>query len=455
MKIFTIATLALVGLSNVANAQVCFSPKTDYTTGNEPYAVISADFNKDGKLDLAVDNKGNSSNVSVFLGDGLGGFGTATNFALQSGAGAISLISDDFNKDGNADLAVAELNLSKIGILLGNGAGSFSAAVTFTASYPSSIISADFNGDGNADLSVTNFLSKTVSLLMGTGTGSFGVATSFPASIYPTAVISADFNADGKADLAVANGSANNVFVLLSTGTGSFAPADSFMVGSGPRGIITADFNADGKADLATSNGGSGVSILIGNGAGSFATVTTFPAGTTPQSLYSADFDGDGKTDIVAANSDGNNVSVLLGNGIGGFGTATNFAVGLKPEFVISADFNSDGKADLAVANRDTDNASVLLNCSVASGINQQTTNKEQVNIYPNPSTGIFNLTLDKTIQKGTLIITNILGEQVYNESFYAADKTTVNLSHLSNGIYLLQISDGKLLQTQKLIIQK
>jgi sugar lactone lactonase YvrE len=80
--------------------------------------------------------------------------------------------------------------------------------------------------------------------------------------------------------------------------------------------------------------------------------------------------------------------------------------------------------------------------------------NETHLNIYPNPSTGIFNLVLDKNIQKGTLKITNLLGEQVYNEELYAANKTTVNLSHLTNGIYLVQISDGKSVQTQKLIIQ-
>ncbi len=48
----------------------------------------------------------------------------------------------------------------------------------------------------------------------------------------------------------------------------------------------------------------------------------------------------------------------------------------------------------------------------------------------------------------------NILGEQVYNERLLANDKVTISLSHLSNGIYLLQIADGGQVQAQKLIIQ-
>src|ERR1035437_10063009 len=120
--------IALLFSIKQVNAQVCFSPASGspFTAGTAPRSVISADFNDDGKKDLAVVNDNTSGSVSVFLGTGPGSFGAATNFTV--GNGPYSVISADFNGDGKLDLAVVNSNDNNVSILIGTGTGTFGAA---------------------------------------------------------------------------------------------------------------------------------------------------------------------------------------------------------------------------------------------------------------------------------------------------------------------------------------
>ena len=342
------------------NAQLCFSPATNFSVGTQPYSVCSADFNGDGKADLAVANQG-SNNVSILLGSGTGSFSNAINFSV--GTTPYSVCSADFNGDGNTDLATTNLGSNNISVLLGTGTGSFGVATNFNGGAGYSIISSDFNGDGFADLATEN-----VSVLLGTGTGSFGPVTNFTVSATPSSVTTADFNGDGKADLTTANATSLDLSVLLGTGNGSFGLAN--ITGSCHilTSITSSDLNGDSKTDLAIAdNAGNLIVILLGTGTGNFSSgCTTFGTNSMPESVLSADFNGDGKADLAAANSgsSSNNVSVLLGTGSGNFATADSFAVGLKPISAISADFNGDGKTDLATANSNSNSISILLNCT-------------------------------------------------------------------------------------------
>lgn len=360
-----------------ANAQVCFNTATNYVAGaTQPLSVCYADFNNDGKLDLATSND-NSNKVSVFLGTGTGSFGAATVFSV--GTAPRSIISADFNGDGKADLAVANGLSNNISVLLGTGTGSFGTATNFAAAnYPSSVCSGDFNADGKLDLAVSNVSSNNVSILLGTGTGSFGTAVNFGCGgSQPNSVISADFNGDSKLDLAIANDNSANVSVLLGTGTGSFGTATTFALGTNPTSVSTSDFNGDGKVDLVTGNQSNGVYVLLGTGTGSFGSPANFST-INGQFVITGDFNTDGNVDIAAV---GGSISVVLGDGAGSFGMATDFTAGTGTNGICSADFNGDGKPDLATANYTSNDMSVLLNCNTSS---------VQTICYPTPS-GIDN----------------------------------------------------------------
>src|SRR4029079_8978135 len=132
----------------------------------------------------------------------------------------------DLNRDGNPDLAVANYGTSDVSVLLGDGAGTFGAAVNFPVAvrvYAQSVVVSDFNRDGNPDLATANSGSNDVSVLLGDGAGSFGVATNFWAigpggtPPRPNAVAVGDFNRDGNLDLITANYNTRNVSVLLNT----------------------------------------------------------------------------------------------------------------------------------------------------------------------------------------------------------------------------------------------
>ncbi len=340
-----------------------FAAATNFAIGtnSNPPSVTTADFNGDGKPDLATLNS-YSGNVVVLLGNGAGGFGTAANFKI--GILPSSVITADFNGDGKTDIATTDFYSNNVSVLLGNGAGGFAAAANYsTGQHATSVTTGDFNGDGKADIATANGDSNNVSVLIGNGAGGFAAPIHYNRAPFSTSVTTGDFNGDGKLDIATANGDANNVSVLIGNGAGGFAAAINYSTGQHATSVTTGDFNGDGKLDLVTANLISdNVSVLIGNGTGGFAVATNFNAGTNPSSVTTGDFNGDGKVDIATANGGSNNVSVLIGNGAGGFAAATNFNVGADPHAVTIADFNRDGKLDIATVNGGSNNVSMLLN---------------------------------------------------------------------------------------------
>src|ERR1022692_4213777 len=221
---------------------------------------------------------------------------------------------------------------------------------------PDSAAVGDFNGDGKLDLAVANYGSDNVSILLGNGDGTFQAAVNYGAGEFPESVAVGDFRGDGKLDLVVANQGSNNVSILLGNGDGTFQAAVNYGVGSSPTSVAVGDFNGDGKLDLVVANSFSNNgSILLGNGDGTFQAAVDYGIGTenypaTPGSVAVGDFNGDGKLDLVVAGveSDGVSVvSVLLGNGDGTFQAAVNYGAGAQTSVAVG-DFNGDGRLDLA-----------------------------------------------------------------------------------------------------------
>jgi hypothetical protein len=348
-----------------------FGAATNFPITYSLRKVATEDFNKDGNLDLAFATTGPNRNVSIALGDGTGKFGAATNLNTSppTGLNTWSVAVGDFNKDSNSDLVSANNATNNVSLLLGNGNGTFGAASYFgVGSSPYTVAVADFNGDGNSDLATANQTSNNVSILPGNGNGTFGAASNLSVGSNPYFVLVGDFNKDGKSDLATANYGSNSVSILLQNANGTFAPATNFTVGSNPNYIALGDFNGDNNLDLATSNEGSNnVSILLGTGTGNFiSAATNLSVATQPLAIASGDFNADGKADLATANNGSSNVSVLFGSGNGSFGTATNFVVGASPQGIVVGDFNKDGLSDLATANFGGQNTSILLNTSPA-----------------------------------------------------------------------------------------
>jgi hypothetical protein len=325
------------------------------------YEVAIGDFNNDGIPDIAFKGDGQ---VGVCLGNGNGTFGTAVFYANGGDFTGQSILTYDLNGDGNMDIAVVDLNrggegdtalASPMGVLYGNGDGTFKPAAVYEVIFPFGIAEGDLNGDGLPDLVVAGgeATDPLIFAFLGRPNGRLQAPADFKTGVsIPEGFAVGDFNGDGNPDLAVTGTKSNNVGILLGNGKDGFSPGGTFETGPGPIGVVAGDFNGDGKLDLAVVNNGlDNVSILLGNGDGTFGTAEDFGAGQSPIYVVAGDFNGDGKLDLAVTNSVGNNVSILLGKGDGTFGGPTNFATGANPEFIAVGDLNGDGKLDLAISN--------------------------------------------------------------------------------------------------------
>ena len=385
-----------------------FSPAVGYPAFINPAAVLTADFNGDGRLDLAVFNNFYNS-ASVLLGKGDGTFQPA--LTSTTGDGPQSFAVGDFNGDGKLDLVTA--NTYDVSVLLGNGDGTFGAPSSIglgLQSYPSSVAVGDFNGDGKLDLGVTSSVyvgpaygghfEGKFNVLLGNGDGTFRPAITTSVA-NGGAVALADFNGDKKLDVVLTSSGAS---VLLGNGDGTFGAATDFSTGNSPRSVAVADVNDDGKLDLVTASPyGDSVSVLLGDGLGSFGAAQSYAVGATPNSVAVGDFNADGKPDLVTASPGSypgyaGSVSVLLGNGDGAFRLAGVFAAGSYPQSVAVGDFNGDALPDVAVANYTSDTVSVLLNAADWSATPVQASSFV-VSGFPSPATagtaGTFTVTAE------------------------------------------------------------
>ena len=328
--------------------------------GNGPRSAILVDLDRDGNRDLAVANI-RGSNISLLYGDGSGAF------MLQDSLETVhkaphAIASGDFNEDGVVDAVTANRDSHSVALFLGDGEGGFLAPTFFgTGRGPRWIAVADFNEDGHADLAVTNRDDDNVSILLGDGNGNFDAAGSVYSGDGPVPIVAADFNGDGLLDLAVGNDESDTLVVLAGDSTGGFTFSLAVRVGMAPKNIAVGDLNQDGLSDIAVACLDGTVTVLLTDDQGCF-TVFSYPAGAGSFGVLIQDFDGDGKSDLAVADGVNDWVAVLLADGLGGFAPAQTFPTGLGPHAILSDDFNRDGRPDLAVPNTGDNTVTILIN---------------------------------------------------------------------------------------------
>ncbi len=356
----TINMVSVLQSDSAAPGLGTFQSAQKFNTGALPYAVVTADLQHDGKLDIVTANRTGNS-ISVLLGNGDGTF--QANQDYPAGSNPRGLTVADLRGDGKLDLIYTSYNSNQVSIRLGNGDGTFGAPQNFgTGSRPISVVATDVNGDGKLDLVIADYFQNSGTLLLGNGDGTFHSGPDITTGPFNRSFAIADLNLDGKPDAISAVEGLNQLSVSLGNGDGSFQTPHTFTTGPSPWMVGVADVNSDGKPDLILPNfSGNSAGVMLGNGDGTFQAISILAATSGPSAVAAADIQGDGKLDLVAANEGGSTLSVFLGNGDGTFGKASDFISGSYPDALSIADVNGDGKPDLVAANYTGKNASVLL----------------------------------------------------------------------------------------------
>ena len=335
------------------------NPRRFFTT-TPATAVVAADFNGDGVSDLALLG---SDSVSVYLGDGRGGF--VDEPPIRVGPDPTGLSVADLNS--HPDLLVSD-GYGDVLVLLGDGAGHFTTRRPVNQQIALAV--ADLGPNGQKTFAFAEQGNNVVSVQAGGAAQPQTLAGRSQGILDPGAVTLADLNGDGIPDLIVANSGANDVVVYLGLAGGGFGPAHTFPVGTDPVSVTVADLTGD-IPDLVVANEGSNdLSILRGKGQGQNWTLTPWLRLTTgigPTSTVVRDVYGNGIPDILVSDSQSNDVRLIKGVGDGYFNDTnpTIYPTGIDPVSVVVGNFTGrPAQLDMVTINAGSNDLSEFLDIS-------------------------------------------------------------------------------------------
>jgi FG-GAP-like repeat len=360
-----------------------FAPPVSYETANEPLAILALDRTGNGHLDLVVSERGYGVySTELMLNARNGAFSLAA--VVDSATDIENLVAADFNGDGKLDLA-KQVN-GTLGLDFGTQAGLFATEWVWSPTPQASgyLAVGDFNQDGQPDLAFAGHDNGEIygglpepiqthiglNLLFNAGDGAFAAPTVFAEPNSVENLATGDFDGDGRTDLVGITGLGGGSFGVFYDQGGELAGEVSTVVNPDREvhGLAIADFNGDGKDDLATttilqpnsSNQAIVLDVFRGS-TGGFDGPVSYPVANAPSvnQLVTGDFNGDREPDLAmvigsSINSPPIQVVVFPNLGDGTFGAPVTYTVGgHDTQFAMAlaaGDFNGDGVTDIAVA---------------------------------------------------------------------------------------------------------
>ncbi len=359
--------------------------------------VTPGDVNADGRFDLMGVREGTWGSpgnpnylafleCTVMLQDTQGAFTSLVSVPLPEKF-TTDLEVADFDHDGKLDMAVTTSSETEpcggdgVRVAFGNGDGTFGSWAIFhiAGKSPADVAAGDLNGDLLPDLAISEFSGSNcpstpqgprgISVLLNNGDRTFAPAAQYNFGSQSDFVTIADLDGDTHPDIGATwrAGGASGVRILLNNGNGIFtllSPPNNYNSAGASR-VTFADVNGDSRPDMLVTFSfdsqptSGGVGVALNNGDGTFQFLGQLDPFTdyALQHVATGDFDEDGNTDIAiaVAASAGGTINVHLGNGDGTFDALIVYGGGPyvgpsdpgKGVHVIVADFDNDGRPDL------------------------------------------------------------------------------------------------------------
>jgi hypothetical protein len=358
------------------NGSGTFAPPISIESGRNPHDMAVADFNMDGRPDIAVANRATDTGaIHPQRSDGTFSASDTVPPIYPTSFGPYSLVKTDVDLDGDVDVVATLPDFFSTGdsvqVMLNDGSGVFSQGdnIRSTYDYPQGIAAGDFNADGYPDLVWTpDAPPYPYVYTLNNGDGTFGAPVARFVDTCGTGDASTtDANNDGNLDILVANNRSGpgcelfdtTVRIVLGNGDGTFQDDYGVEFFLGQEFVLGEDFNGDGVTDLMSAAAQNGVAL--GTGGGNFGPTTlTNVRGTD---LVSTDLDGDGDLDVVSGDSSFSQTTVMRNNGNGSFQSTVYLSEQVSTYSnawdLDLGDFDGDGNLDIAVSNTSANNAGV------------------------------------------------------------------------------------------------
>ncbi len=311
------------------------------------------DANGDGLLDLFTSEFSSSRIITVRLGNGSGGFASPARYASRGG----DVVAIDLTANGRSEIVTYDSQLENIHVLVGRKDGTYpgrtSSDLALESAHAVSI--RDVNGDGELDALVLHRESfGQLSTLLGDGTGAFTQAGEVFCAVNPADMAVGDLDGDGDPDVAVTSTNRDEVTFMINDGAGTFTSLGAVPTGDEP--VVVELIDIDGDADLdavTTCMGGQQIVLALNDGSGSFAAQPPHPLPYEPTASAIGDLDGDGLLDAAVIWQSRREVAILLGVGLGQFAPPTTYATQDTPFEIELADLDGDGNLDVVVSTGD------------------------------------------------------------------------------------------------------
>ncbi len=445
----------------------------------QTYGTYAGDLDGDGWSDFIVPNE-NTADIRVFMNDQQGGYDDFTVFTINGGSRPSTNEGFDYNLDGLMDFTCGNSTNNLVTVFTGDGTGGFPIIQNYNAdSGIRGLVILDADGDGFPDIVTANRDASNVSILMNNKNGSFASAINFEGNgDGETAATTSDVNGDGTMDLFLGAIYSDEVILWLGDGNGGFIFSDEVTVGNSPWMVVSGDVNNDGIPDVVCANSSaSSFSVVLCDSLGNLSLPTNYSVGQFPLSVDLGDVDGDLDLDIVTSNFTGANFTLYENDGTGNFINRNDLPSNLAGSCAVFHDRDNDGDMDLTCIDERED-LLILFTNEPVTNVNDEENIPGDFTLYqnyPNPfnPTTKIKYTIPAVIaseakqsQLVTLKVYDILGNEIttlVNEEKPAGTYEVEFKSHsglsgiraLPSGMYFYTLKAGKYSETKKMILLK